>query len=292
MPFLSFSVFLPHKKSAFAYTYRMPKRFFYLIFCVLFPLLLSCQQPPVVQNSTQRTPVSAQPLDNASEFWDISNTDITGVDANKKLVAFTFDDAPSKCLEDLIAIFASFNEQNPDTQASATLFCNGKRLDKHTITTLQMATTIGFELGNHSFSHADLTSLSKEKLSWEIDETDALLGAIDGKERHLFRAPYGNTNDLVKKTVKTPLIDWTVDTLDWTGRSADTIYETVLSNVYSGAIVLFHDGYLETVNAVKRLLPALKDDGYQVVSVSKLAKAHACPLKNGSVYIRARKKSG
>ncbi len=293
MSFCIFSVFpiFPHKKSVFAYTYRMKKRFFPLIFCAILPLLLSCKTPPLAQNSVERITIITKPPEKKDEFWDVSHIDVSGVNTNNKLVSFTFDDAPAKHLEELIAVFVAFNEQNPDCKASATLFCNGKRIDNHTATALKMATALGFELGNHSFSHADLTALSKNQLIAEIDETDKLLKSIDGKERHLLRAPYGKLNDLVKQTAKTPIIDWTVDTLDWTGKSAEKIYQAVISKVYSGAIVLFHDGYLETVTAVKRLLPDLKQAGYQVVSVSKLAKAHACPLKNGSVYIRARKKS-
>lgn len=270
----------------------MQKRLFSLIFCVLFPLFLSCQTPPTLQNTPQRiTVITKTPVKNP-DVWDVSDVNIFEVDKTKKLIAFSFDDAPAKCLEELIAVFTAFNERNPDCKASATLFCNGKRINEHTTTTLKMATTIGFELGNHSFSHADLTTLSKSQLLREIDDTDELLKTVDGKSVHLLRTPYGKTNALVKQTAKTPIIDWTVDTLDWTGKSADTIYQTVLNEVYSGAIVLFHDGYLETVSAVKKLLPDLKEKGYQVVSVSKLSKAHDCPLKKGSIYIRARKKSG
>jgi polysaccharide deacetylase 2 family uncharacterized protein YibQ len=50
-----------------------------------------------------------------------------------------------------------------------------------------------------------------------------------------------------------------------------------------------HDGYYNTVNALKRLLPDLKADGYQVVNVSALSKANHCTLKSGKEYIRARK---
>ena len=63
----------------------------------------------------------------------------------------------------------------------------------------------------------------------------------------------------------------------------------VLEKKFSGAIVLMHDGYPATVEALKRLLPDLKKDGYQVVSVSAMAKAHGCTLRNGKEYIRARK---
>ena len=46
-----------------------------------------------------------------------------------------------------------------------------------------------------------------------------------------------------------------------------------------------HDGYAHTVDALKRLLPDLYNEGYQVVSVSQMAKMHGCTLKNGKVYI-------
>ena len=93
----------------------------------------------------------------------------------------------------------------------------------------------------------------------------------------------------MKALVETPIIDWTIDTLDWTNASEDEIYERVWNNRFSGGIVLMHDGYPHTVYALKRLLPDLKADGYQVLSVSAMAKAHDCVLKKGKVYIRARK---
>ena len=85
------------------------------------------------------------------------------------------------------------------------------------------------------------------------------------------------------------MIDWTIDTLDWTGVSEEDIYNSVFNYKFPGAIVLMHDGYNNTVSALKRLLPDLKAAGYQVVSVSKMAKAHHCTLQAGKVYIRARK---
>ena len=85
-----------------------------------------------------------------------------------------------------------------------------------------------------------------------------------------------------------PMIDWTIDTLDWSGVSEDAIYRAVFDNRFSGAIVLMHDGYPHTVDALKRLLPDLKADGYQVVSISTMAKMHGCTLKAGKVYTRLR----
>jgi len=224
-----------------------------------------------------------------SDVWNVDGVDINDINLERKLIAFTFDDAPSRKLESILAVFASFNEENPDCKASATVFFNGSLFDEQTPHLLYAACALGFELGNHTHSHYDLTSLDKQGLIEEIDKTDKLLEQADGKQRHLLRAPFGKTNDLLKEVASTPIIDWTIDTLDWTGTSEQEIYDSVFNNRFSGAIVLMHDGYEHTMSALKRLLPDLKADGYQVVSVSKMIKAHGCTFQRGKVYIRARK---
>jgi len=233
----------------------------------------------------------APPKTEKEEFWDVSDVDISKIKSGRKLIAFTFDDAPTGYLENLIAAFASFNEANPEWQANATVFFNGYRLKEYSPTLLSEAATFGFELGNHTYSHADLSTLSEERLQKEIDDVDFLLEKHDRKSRHLLRAPYGKLNERVKAIAKTPIIDWTIDTLDWKGLSAETICEKVFSQKFNGAIVLMHDGAKHTVEAVKELLPDLKDAGYQVVSVSELSKAHKVSLKRGSTYIRIRPKA-
>ena len=221
--------------------------------------------------------------------WNTQDVDISHINPSKKLISFTFDDAPKRSLESILAVYASFNETHPNCKASGTIFCNGNLIDNDVSQSLQTALTLGFELGNHTFSHYDLTKLDKQTLQEEITKTDELLSRVDGKDRHLFRAPYGRINDDINPTIPVPVIDWTIDTLDWTGASVEAIYETVFSQKFSGAIVLMHDGYPNTVYALKRLLPDLEEAGYQVVSVSAMAKMHDCKLKAGSVYIRARK---
>lgn len=234
--------------------------------------------------STEKEEIPADP-----NVWNVSDVDISYIDERRKLVAFTFDDSPSRTMESIFAVFADYNEQNPDCRATATLFCNGVLMDEHSLHLLHTANILGFELGNHTYSHLDLTSLSKETLQSEIDRTDELLSRIDGKPRHLLRAPFGKIDQSVKEFVDTPIVNWTIDTLDWTKNSEENIYNTVISNLFSGAIVLMHDGYPATIDALKRLLPDLKEKGYQIVSVSALAKAHGCVLRCGSEYIRARK---
>lgn len=221
--------------------------------------------------------------------WDDTDVDISKIDTNRKLISFTFDDAPASTLESILAVFANYNENNPDCVATATLFCNGKLYSETAHNTLLASVTLGWELGNHTYSHADITKIPIDELQSEIRRTESILSKIDGKSAHLFRAPYGRINETTKREIGAPIIDWTIDTLDWTGVSAEDIYNEVFTQKFSGAIVLMHDGYPNTVTALKRLLPDLKEAGYQVTSVSQMAKAHACTLKNGSAYIRARK---
>ncbi len=291
----------PHKNAENRHTFVMKKLFsrLTLLLC-LFPLFLGCQRvhAPVESIFSEEIAPSVPPSEPptpepkiSNEFWDVSDVDISYIPQGRKLLSLTFDDAPKGTMENILAVFADFNEQNPDFYATATLFCNGMHINPSSRQTLETAVAMGFELGNHTHSHYDLTSLPLEKLRGEIERTDLLLSKIDQKPLHLLRPPFGNCNSFVKENVSVPIINWTIDTLDWTGVSEGQILETILQNCYDGGIALLHDGYINTVNALKRILPALKEKGYQVVSVSAMAKAHDCPLKNGGEYIRARAKS-
>lgn len=242
------------------------------------------------ENKNERVPAPPKLQETMQNgIWDTSNVDVSKISKTRKLIAFSFDDAPSRSLENIFAVYADYNETHPDAPAFCTLFFNGGLFDAQTPKLLAVAHALQFEFGNHTQSHYDLTTLNEAQLKEEIDKTDELLGQIDGKKRHLLRAPFGKISDFVKSVAPTPLIDWTIDTLDWTGISEDAIYHAVFDNRFSGAIVLMHDGYKHTVDALKRLLPDLYNDGYQVVGISQLAKMHNCTLKQGSVYIRARK---
>ena len=185
--------------------------------------------------------------------------------------------------------YLEIKERNPDCIATATFFLNGIHITEEPLPLLHTAHILGCELGNHAQHHLDINSLTIDEVQKEVATTDDLLAKVDGRPLHLFRPPFGRINETIKAQFPTPIINWTIDTLDWTGASEDEIYDTIFNARFSGAIVLMHDGYHATVNALKRLLPALKEDGYQVVSVSAMAKAHDCVLRNGKEYIRARK---
>ena len=252
------------------------------------PLAPSAPAEPPTQTPPQTPSEPTEQPTEQNAFWDDSAVDISLLNPNKKFISFSFDDGPGKTLENILAVFADFNENTPDCVATATLFCNGRLINESSAQTLSMATLLGWELGNHTYSHCDLAQLPDERLTHEIDTVEEQLKKIDKQPRHLFRAPYGRITEEAKLHARVPVFNWTIDTLDWTGISAEEIYNEVMTKAYAGAIVLMHDGYLETVRALKRLLPDLKNAGYQVTGISQMAKVHGCKLKNGAEYIRCR----
>lgn len=242
---------------------------------------------PVASTTVKHT--QSENVQPTSRVWENKDVDVTRVNPSFKRIAITFDDAPASSLERLISVFASFNEENSDCPAFATLFCNGFRIQGGALHTLTSAHAVGWELGNHGYTHRDFNQFSFAETQEELEKTDKLLAKIDGKTRHLFRPPFGNLNKDTQTCLQTPIVYWTIDTLDWTGKPTEEIESKVLNSVFDGAIVLMHDGYENTVQAVKALLPALKKRGYQCVTVSQMAKAQKQLLYNGNGYIRIRK---
>ena len=229
--------------------------------------------PPTEERKVIFSPPSSREK-KSDELWDVSDVDISKIKKGRNLIAFTFDDAPTGYLENLIATFASFNEANPEWQANATVFFNGYRLKEYSPTLLSEATTFGFELGNHTYSHADLSTLDDERLRREIDEVDLLLEKQDHKPRHLLRAPYGKLSERVKALAQTPIIDWTIDTLDWAHTPSEEIVRKVEENIRCGDIILCHDFIggkpSPTPEALRQFLPDLLRENYEFVTVSEL----------------------
>jgi peptidoglycan/xylan/chitin deacetylase (PgdA/CDA1 family) len=281
------------------------KKIFYTALFLLSFLLVACSpldsatnssaqpferlQTNISSDSATENPTSTATEPKIGDPWN-EWVDISQIDAERKLVAFTFDDAPGCTLKKIMHVFSNYNKDNPDCPASATVFVNGIRVDAATRPTLQAASDFGFELGNHTYTHSDLTSLSVEQIRKEIDDVDETLYKIDGRKKHLVRAPYGKFDDKVKQNACAPLIDWSIDTEDWKGISADQIYDSILSTLHAGAIVLMHDGYPHTVEALERLLPDLKEKGYQIVNVSQLSKAWNCPFAEGNIYTHVKRR--
>lgn len=202
------------------------------------------------------------------------------IETGAKLVAFTFDDGPSKYTLDIINILEEYN-------ASATFFEVGYNI-KARPEVVKEVTDRGFEIANHTTDHSKLTKLSGDKYLEKITENNTLFKEITGKDMPYLRPPYGSYNTKIKENAGVPIVTWSLDTRDWESRDKDKIKEMVLKNIQEGDIILFHDLYESTKDAVKELMPILKEQGYQAVSVGELFANKGITLEAGASYRSAR----
>lgn len=197
-----------------------------------------------------------------------------------KLVAFTFDDGPSKYTLDIVNILEEYN-------ASATFFEVGYNIKAHPEITKEVSDR-GFEVANHTTDHSKLTKLTEAKYLSKINDNNALFKELTGKDMPYLRPPYGSYNDKIKAGAGVPIVTWSLDTRDWESRNKDKVIEMVINNIKEGDIILFHDLYESTRDAVKELMPLLKEQGYQAVSVGELFKSKGIALEAGTSYRHAR----
>ena len=200
-----------------------------------------------------------------------------GLDPTKKMIAITFDDGPSRSLT------PKFLDLLEQYGAVATFFECGNML-KANPQFLERMEELGCEVGNHTYSHPNLNSLSQEKVKAQISDTDAIIEEKLGHKATVVRAPYGNSNAKVREAVDRPLIYWTIDTLDWQSRNADAVFKKIVDSSFDGAIVLMHSIHEPTYRACVKAIPWLIENGYQLVTVSEMAECRGYELENGTVY--------
>ncbi|HVI39719.1 MAG TPA: polysaccharide deacetylase family protein [Anaerovoracaceae bacterium] len=198
------------------------------------------------------------------------------IDPKEPMVALTFDDGPSPVYTP--EILKALRENN----AKATFFVLGTEAELNPDLLKQIAES-GNETGNHTYSHLDLTKLVEPALDYQVLTTQEIIRRETGQAPILLRPPYGSVNDAVKK-FDMPIILWSIDSLDWQNKNPDVIYNRVLNNIKNGDIILMHDIYKTSAEAASRIIPELKRRGYQLVTVSELARARGIPLKPGNVY--------
>lgn len=199
-----------------------------------------------------------------------------GVDPKLPMIALTFDDGPGARTEEIVKVLKK-------NHARATFFMTGTSagIYPEAIKKMQEAEC---ELGNHSYNHPQLSNLDEAGIKKQIGDTNNTISQAVGQPATVIRPPYGAINEAVKMNAGSPLILWSIDTLDWQTRNAKATVDHVLANVKDGDIVLMHDIYSESVDAAIELIPKLIAQGYQLVTVSELAEARGITLENGGVY--------
>jgi len=187
------------------------------------------------------------------------------INIDQKVVALTFDDGPTKNVDQLLPLLEKYD-------AKSTFFLIGQDIEKYPEEAKKLVEA-GHQIGNHTYSHKRMVFKSPSFIKKEIEKTDELIrnsgyeGDID------FRPPYG------KKLIGLPyyLQKQNKETIMW-NLEPDTYFTTaaekadyVIKNMKPGSIILMHPMYNQTeLQAVEEILKRLTNEGYTFITVDEL----------------------
>lgn len=208
-------------------------------------------------------------------------TKFHSVDPNKKMVALTYDDGPYRPVtKKILSACKKYN-------ARVTFFVVGSRVDTYGDCVADAA-KLGCEVGTHTYNHTILTGVSPDVMKREVQSANDVVEKYAKEKVKVIRCPGGVVNDTVKATIKFPLINWNVDTLDWKTRNKASTISNVKNCVSDGAIILMHDLYESTGDAADSIMKYLTDKGYQIVTVSEMLDAKGLDHSAGTLYYSGR----
>ncbi|WP_240629592.1 polysaccharide deacetylase family protein [Specibacter cremeus] len=177
-------------------------------------------------------------------------------------VALTYDDGPNPQTTRLLGILARHD-------VLATFFEQGINVLSYPAIAKAVAAA-GHVIGNHTFNHPYLTSLSAAGISGQIQGATAAIKSATGVTPGYLRPPYGASNGTVLAVAGMPIVNWSVDSQDWLSRDKRVFVPRVLDLVRPGAVILQHDVHAATVDGQDELITALQDRGYQLVTIPQL----------------------
>lgn len=233
------------------------------------------------QAVSETTTEESQPAENTTAAATEETQDQTGtgrqIDPSKPMVALTFDDGPQPPVGNRIMdCLAQYG-------GKATFFMVGSRAGSYK-TEIQRMVAEGHEVANHTMNHKYLQKLGAGQIQEEVNRGNDAIESACGVRPTLLRLPGGNHNATVVANTHMPMIQWSVDTLDWKTRNADKTTSAVLNHVKDGDIVLMHELYTSTADAVERIVPELARRGFQMVTVTEMANARGKSLQAGHLY--------
>lgn len=180
-----------------------------------------------------------------------------------KKIALTFDDGPHPCYTD--QLLDGLKERG----VTATFFVTGEHAKLHPDVIKRMQEE-GHLIGNHTYSHIQLTGKNREKFKEELVKTNEVITEITGEEVLYVRPPYGCWDKSLEEELNMFPVLWTIDPLDWCSSNVDCITDRVVSKAGENQIILLHDYYDTSVTAALKIVDQLLDEGYEFVTVEEI----------------------
>ncbi len=185
------------------------------------------------------------------------------VQEEKKRVALTFDDGPSTLYTQ--RLLDGLKERG----VRATFFVIGKNIEGNEDILRRMVEE-GHIIGNHTYSHVELSTVSYEIGLEEIQKTNEVIFDACGITPEYIRPPFGSWNDKLTMDVNMTEVLWNVDTLDWQSKDAGLVTKKALRCAEDGSIILLHDVYGTSVDAALDIVDELTKEGYEFVTIDEM----------------------
>lgn len=191
----------------------------------------------------------------------------------EKMVALTFDDGPDNNITPKIV------ETLTQYNVNGNFFFIGEQVSKYP-SVIEKAYKEGNLVLSHSYNHVELNKLSADKIKNEIAKGEEEIFNVIGKKPSLIRPPYGAIEKNVIEAAKSKgdkIILWSIDTLDWSQREKGNIKKNIIDNLRPGEIILMHsnEDKIATLEALPDIIMAIKEKGYEIVTLDKLLKVEA-----------------
>lgn len=198
----------------------------------------------------------------------------------QKFISLTFDDGPNTVTTPQVLDILQKHG------VTASFFVIGNNITPESSEVMRRAAEMGCEIENHSRTHADMTKLSREEIIAEIKYTSDKVEETVGRRPKFFRPPYIAYNETMFQTIDMTFICG-VGAEDWEDSvSAEERFKRIISQSADGTVILLHDmqGNAKTVEAVDMIIPKLKAEGYEFVTVSELFEKEKVIPQKGVIY--------
>ncbi len=202
---------------------------------------------------------SAVRAENSGAVQVIENTE----PENVKKIALTFDDGPHPTYTPLLL------DGLAKRKVKATFFITGENAEAYPELVKRMQEE-GHLIGNHTYSHIQLTQGNREKFKGELVKTNEIIEEITGQGVTYVRPPYGSWDKSFEKELNMIPVLWNIDPLDWCCNDASCVIRKVESAAGEDAIILLHDSYPSTVTAALQIVDDLQQRGYVFVTVEEI----------------------
>lgn len=184
-------------------------------------------------------------------------------DAELKKIALTFDDGPHfRYTEELL-------DGLKTRDVPATFFVTGEHAALHP-DIIRRIHEEGHLIGNHTYSHIQLTKSNGRTFREELVKTNQVLEELIGEEITYVRPPYGSWDKKLEKDLNMIPVLWTVDPEDWRSTDAEKITQSVIEKTEENDIILMHDYFPASVDAALQIVDALQQEGYHFVTVDEI----------------------